>query len=109
MCQGNFSEQKAHTNTPTFSFSVMFLNKCPIKLYTISCVVSLWSVPATFHNTLVFIILCKYIQNISIHNRELIYVERLTDRMEQLQVAIPDSGEMSVDPPQVRLLLKKKV
>jgi len=101
--------RKAHTNRPTFSFSVMLLNKHPIKLYTISCDVSLWSVPASFHSTLVFIILCKYIQYINIHHRELIYVERQTDRMAQLQMAIPDSGEMSVDSPQVHFLLKKTI
>jgi hypothetical protein len=109
MCQRNFNERKARTSTPTFSFSVMLFNKCPITLYTISCVVSLRSVPATFHSTLVFIILCKYIQNISIHHRDLIYVERQTDRMVQLQMAVLVSGEMSVDSPQVLLLLKKMI
>jgi len=87
----------------------MSLNKRPIKLYTISCDMSLWSVAASFHSTLVFIILCKYIQNISIHHRELIYVERQTGRTPQLQMAIPDSGEMSVDSPQFHLLLKKTI
>jgi len=86
-----------------------FFNKRPIKLYTISCDVSLWSVVATFNSTPVFIILCKYIENILINHRDLIYVERQKDRMAQLQMAIPDTGEMSVDSPQVHLLLKKTI
>jgi hypothetical protein len=71
--------------------------------------VSWWNVGASFHSTLVFNILCKYIQTISIHHMELIYVERQTGRMAELQMAIPHTGEMSVDSPQVLLLLKKTI
>jgi hypothetical protein len=60
LCQGSFSEQKVRTKTPNFSFSVTLLNKRPIKLYTIRPDMSLWSVAASLHSTLVFIILCKY-------------------------------------------------
>jgi hypothetical protein len=80
-CQRNFNVRKAHTNGTTFSFSVTLLNKRSIKLYKTICDVSWWSVAASFHSTLVFIKICKYIQNIFIHNREMIYVERQRDRM----------------------------
>jgi len=59
----NFSVQKACTNGHTFSFSVMLLNKHSIKLYT-SYDVSCWSVATSFRSTLVFNIICKYIQTI---------------------------------------------
>jgi hypothetical protein len=72
--------QTARTNGPTFSFSIMLLNKGSIQLYITSCDVWWWSGAASFHSTIVFIKICKYIQNISIHNMELIYVERQTDR-----------------------------
>jgi hypothetical protein len=71
--------------------------------------VSLCSVVTTFNSTPIFIIFCKNIQNISIHHTDLMYVERMTDRMAQLQMVIPVSGEMSVDSPQVHLLLKKTI
>jgi heme exporter protein D len=70
--------------------------------------VSWWSVAASFHS-IVFNIEYEYVQNISIHRRELMYVERQRDRMAQLQMTIPDSGEMSVDSPPVHLLLKKPI
>jgi len=79
-------------------------------LFTTICDMSCWSV-TIFQTTPEFIILCKYIQNISFHHMELIYVEsqpdRQTDRTPQLQTAITDTGEMSVDSPQVHHLLKK--
>jgi len=71
--------QKALTNCANFNFSVTLLNKRSIKLYTTSCDMSWCSVASSFHSTLIFNILCKYIQNNSIHHIELIYVERQTD------------------------------
>ena len=59
----NFSVQKACTNGHTFRFSVMLLNKQSIKLYT-SYDVSWWSAATSLHSTLVFNIICKYIQTI---------------------------------------------
>ena len=64
----------------TFSFSVTLLNKRSIKLYTTSCDMSWWRVATSFHWTLVFIICCNYIWNISTYQIELIYVERQTDK-----------------------------
>ena len=69
-----------HLQTAIFSFSVMLLNKHAIKSYTTSCDVSWCSVGTSFHSTLIFNRLCKYIQNNSIHHMELIYVERQPDR-----------------------------
>ena len=60
----NFSVQKACTNGHSFRFSTMLLNKHSIKLYTTSYDVSWWSAATSFHSTLVFNIICKYIQTI---------------------------------------------
>jgi len=59
----NFSLRKACTNGHTFRFSVMLLNKHSIKLYT-SYYVSCWSVATSFRSTVVFNIICKYIQTL---------------------------------------------
>jgi hypothetical protein len=71
--------QKVLTNGTTFSFYIVLLNKCSIKLHKTSCGVSWWSVATSFHSTLKNILL-KYIQPISIHHMELIYVERQRKR-----------------------------
>jgi len=63
-----------------FVFSVPLLNKRSTKFYTTSCDAPWCSVATSFQSTLKFNILCKYIQNNSIHHMELIYVERQTDR-----------------------------
>jgi hypothetical protein len=59
--------------------SVMLLNKHYIKLYTTSFDVLWWSVATSFHSTPIFNIHCKYVQTISIHHREVLYVERQAD------------------------------
>jgi hypothetical protein len=81
-CRSNFSVRKARTNRTNLIFCVTLLKKRSIKLYKTICDVSWWSVcvAASFHSTLVLIKICKYIQNISIHHREVIYMERHTDR-----------------------------
>jgi len=83
-------------------------NTRSIKLYTTGYDVLWCSVATSFHSTLKFNTLCKYIQTTSIHHRELIYVER-NRRTAQLQTAIPDTCEMSVDSPHVHLLLKMMI
>ena len=93
-------------NSKNLSFSLIFLNKCSIKLNMTSYDVCR-SVATSLHSTLIFNILHKYIHTISINHKELICAERKTDKMAKLQMAIPYTGEMSVDSPQVLLLLKQ--
>ena len=108
LCQRNFSVWKTQ-NSKNLSFSLIFLNNCSIKLNMTSYDVCRWSVATSLHSTLICNIHCKYTQTISIHHKEQIYVERQTDRMAKLQMEITYTGEMSVDSPQVRLLLKQRI
>ena len=72
----------------------MLLYKRSIKSYTTSCDVSWGSVANTFHSTLIFNRLCKFLHTLSIHHIELIYMEQQTDRQagRQRQTTIITDG-----------------